>query len=70
LEDYGYREILKIKLYFSWLKICVTLAENALSTPGRPSMEKCKKTKIFEENRTFNEAWADSFVFTSMPNLW
>ena len=36
-----------------------------LSTLGRPSMEKCKKRKISEENRTFNDAWADSFVFTS-----
>ena len=30
-----------------------------LSTPGRPSMEKCKKRKIAEENRAFNDAWAD-----------
>lgn len=28
-------------------------------------MEKCKKRKISEENRTFNDAWADSFAFTS-----
>ena len=28
-------------------------------------MEKCKKRKIFEENRTFNDAWTDSFAFTS-----
>ena len=28
-------------------------------------MEKCKKRKISEENRTFNDAWADSLVFTS-----
>ena len=28
-------------------------------------MEKCKKKKIFEENRTFNDAWADSFAFSS-----
>ena len=34
-----------------------------LSTPGRPSMEKCKKKKNL--NRIFNGAWADSFAFTS-----
>ena len=28
-------------------------------------MEKCKKRKISEENRTFNDAWADSFALTS-----
>ena len=28
-------------------------------------MEKCKKRKISEENRTFNDAWADSFAFIS-----
>ena len=28
-------------------------------------MEKCKKRKISEENRIFNDAWADSFAFTS-----
>lgn len=27
-------------------------------------MEKCKKRKISEENRTFNEDWADSFAFS------
>ena len=36
-----------------------------LSTPTRPDIEKCKKRKISEENRTFNDAWADSFAFTS-----
>jgi len=30
-----------------------------LSTPGRPSMEKCRKRKISEETGTFNDAWAD-----------
>ena len=28
-------------------------------------MEKCKKRKISEENRTFNDVWPDSFAFTS-----
>ena len=28
-------------------------------------MEKCRKRKIYEENRTFNDARADSFAFTS-----
>ena len=28
-------------------------------------MEKCKKRKISEENKTLNDAWADSFAFTS-----
>ena len=28
-------------------------------------MEKCKKRKISEENRKFNDAWAGSFAFTS-----
>ena len=28
-------------------------------------MEKCKKRKISEENRTFNDVWAESFAFTS-----
>lgn len=28
-------------------------------------MEKSKKRKISEENRTLNDAWADSFAFTS-----
>ena len=36
-----------------------------LSTPSRPSMEKCKKRKVAEENRTFNDAWADSFALSS-----
>lgn len=30
-------------------------------TPGRPTMDKCKKRKNSEENRTFNATWADSF---------
>uniref|UniRef100_A0A3B4C9Y8 HAT C-terminal dimerisation domain-containing protein n=1 Tax=Pygocentrus nattereri TaxID=42514 RepID=A0A3B4C9Y8_PYGNA len=42
-----------------------TVHLSRLSTPGRPSMEKCKKQKISEENRTFNDTWADSFAFTS-----
>ena len=51
-----------------WKPVCAR--QNAvhllrLSTPGRPGMEKCKKRKISEENRTFNDAWADSFAFTS-----
>ena len=28
-------------------------------------MEKCKKRKLPEENKTFNDAWVDSFAFTS-----
>ena len=53
------------------LKICVTttnvqhpLARNLLSfsTPGRPTMDKSKKRKVSEENRTFNSTTYASFV--------
>ncbi|XP_066471497.1 protein FAM200C-like isoform X2 [Tiliqua scincoides] len=31
----------------------------------RPTMDKCRKRKVSEENRRFNAAWADSFGFTA-----
>lgn len=34
-------------------------------TPGRPTMDKSKKRKVSEENKMFNDTWADSFAFTA-----
>jgi len=70
--------------YFSLLKICVTVAESQ-SMPAKmlcvyrdfqPQVGQVWRKVRKEENRTFNDAWAESFAFTSdewltsRPNLW
>lgn len=55
--------------HFWALKICVTTADVRhssardlnISTPSKVSMDKSKKRKGSEENRTLNATWADSF---------